>query len=238
MNSSSFHFKRFSIVQNNAAMKVGTDGVLLGAWANIDNAKTILDIGTGTGLIALMLAQRCDAEIDAIDINSDACTDAQQNFLNSEWNNRIRLHNKSIQDYTKLCGKKYDCIVCNPPFFSNSQKTSNNNRTTARHDDKLTIAELFNNASALLTDNGTFQIIYPFTDKNILIETARLSHIFPTNIIHIKPTPTKEPKRVLISFSKIKILHTITETLIIETNGRHMYSDEYKNLTKDFYLKF
>lgn len=219
-------------------MKVGTDGVLLGAWAKTVNVKNILDIGTGSGLLALMLAQRSNAMIHAIDIDHDACEQARLNFSLSPWGNRIQVFNQSLQDFNKAAMQKYDLMVCNPPFFANSLKNPDPKRTIARHNDELPLTELFKcSASLLQPENGRLNIILPFDTMGNAILLAKENNLKVYDKTLIQSTPSKAFHRVLLAFWFGKE-NTETRQICIETNGRHEYSEEYKELTKDFYLKF
>lgn len=230
-----FKFKQFSIYQKHAAMKVGTDGVLLGAWANAENARHILDIGTGTGLITLMLAQRSNALIDAVEVDENAVIDAKNNFEQSNWKKRIRLHFLPIQSFESKV--RYDLIVSNPPYFSKSQKAGNISRTTARHNDTLNANDLLQISAKLLSPKGKINIIIPTELCDTYKESAQNMELFCNKLLWIKPTPTKNPKRVLMEFS---FQNQVTKEtfLIVEDKGRHQYSDSYKELTNDFYLAF
>ena len=162
MRNQFFKFKQFSVNQDNCAMKVGTDGVLLGAWCDVESAKMVLDIGTGTGLIALMIAQRTDcALIDAVEIDKSAYVQASGNFKDSRWCGRIGVFNLDFKQYVDECNTKYDLIVSNPPYFENSLKSSNLERTMARHTDSLSFDELLHGASMLLSESGIISLIVP-----------------------------------------------------------------------------
>lgn len=237
MANSYFKFKQFTINQEISAMKVGTDGVLLGAWADCNRAKTILDIGTGTGLIALMLAQRCNALINAVEIDANAATEALSNFSNSKWNHRLNIFNDPFQTFALNHTSQYDLIVSNPPYFTQSQKAKNAQRTMARHNDKLSVAELFTGAHKLLSNQGLLCFIIPTDNYEEYISQALKNNLFCSKKLWIKPTPTIQEKRVLLEFSRIKS-ECEEQTLVIEQYGRHKYSEEYKHLTKDFYLAF
>jgi tRNA1Val (adenine37-N6)-methyltransferase len=232
-----FQFKQFTIHQQHAAMKVGTDGVLLGAWADVTNSTRILDIGTGTGLIALMLAQRSNANVDAVELDALACTDAQINFNASPWNDRLKLHQTSIQEFADSQHKNYDLIVCNPPFFKDSLKTPNVSRNIARHNDSLPTDELFNTVIKLLTPDGRFSVIIPVLNQQEYLIKAACFQLFPSHNTCVKPTPNTEPKRVLIEFRIGISGETIADELIVEEFGRHKYSNRFIELTRDFYLK-
>lgn len=228
-----FQFKQFTIRQDRTPMKVGTDGVLLGAWAELEYAENILDIGTGTGLIALMSAQRnSSARINAIEIEPDACQQARENVSASRWADRIEVIQSALQDFKPE--KAYDSIVCNPPFFINSTLTPDNGRTLARHCDSLPHTDLIIHVVRLLAPGGTFSVILPVCEAKELITYAQLHQLYPHHITRVHPTPTKPPKRYLIQFSTDQS-NTIEDDLVIELS-RHQYSKEYIELTRDFYL--
>jgi len=216
-------------------MKVGTDGVLLGAWSCV-NEGNILDIGTGTGLIAIMLAQRTKtALIDAIEIEKDAYNQAFENISNSDWSTRITTHFNSIQNYHP--NKKYDLIISNPPFFKNSTKAPSKERNTARHNDDLSFEDIINAVLRLLKPEGIFSLILPINESIHFIKLANKNNLFLNKECFVKPNRTKPAKRVLMQFSFINS-DIQKEDLTIETETRHQYTKEYISLTKDFYLNF
>ena len=246
-----FQFKQFTIHQDRTAMKVGTDGVLLGAWAPIlSSTQRLLDIGTGTGLIALMLAQRMLKEnnnstfkIDAIDIDQSSIEQATENISNSPFARFITTHFTSLQDYSP--SEKYDAIVCNPPYFVASLKCPDANRTQARHTDSLSFNDLLQHSARLLNSEGTLSVILPVNEGNQLIQLASQYGFSLTKLVHIHPTPTSDPKRLLIRLqitdNKSQIatpqsLNVSKSSLTLEL-ARHQYTDEYIALTRDFYLK-
>jgi tRNA1Val (adenine37-N6)-methyltransferase len=234
-----FQFKQFSIQQDHCAMKVGTDGVLLGAWAPINHRPfSVLDIGAGTGLIALMLAQRSHAEqIDAIEIDENAFEQCVDNFENSPWNDRLFCFHASLDNFMEdLEDEEYDLIVSNPPFYSEDYKTENESRDLARFQDALPFEDLVEAASVLLSENGILSVIIPFKEEEKFIALAKECNLFPFKITRVKGTPTSEIKRSLIAFSFTKIDEFPIDELIIET-ARHQYTAEYITLTQDFYLK-
>lgn len=216
-------------------MKVGTDGVLLGAWSKSVEDK-ILDIGTGTGLVALMLAQRTQtALIDAIEIDEAASKEAQENFNNSNWKERLVSINSSLQDFHSQ--KKYNLIISNPPFFINATKAPETTRNNARHTDTLSFNELIKAVKRLLTNDGIFSLILPVNEAEQFIKMAFEAQLYLNRKCLVKPNPTKAVKRVIMEFSFNETI-IIEEELTIETEKRHIYTEEYITLTKDFYLKF
>lgn len=224
-------------------MKVGTDGVLLGAWTDVSVARRILDIGTGTGLIALMLAQRSNAMIDALEPEPDSYSQADENIRNSPWHKRILLYNIRLQEYHPVnspgdTGKSnYDCIVTNPPYFVGSKVNPDSRRTMSRHAVYLTRGELLDGIGRLLGESGRFSIILPTPEAVLFQDQATSANLFCTRKLYVKPLPDKEVKRVLMQFEwnegKVE-----EETIVVETTGRHEYSEEYKELTREFYLGF
>ena len=238
MPNNYFKFKQFTIFQDNCAMKVGTDGVLLGAWVNTQNCINILDIGTGTGLIALMLAQKSEANIVGIEINKDAFTQAQENISSSKFSSKITLTHSSLQKY--ISKVKFDLIVSNPPFYQHHLQSDDVARNTARHSQELTYSELIKNSSEILSNNGRFCVIIPTDDKNDFITICDSFGLFLNNMLNIKTTPTKHSKRVLLefSFNNNNNNRCDEKELIIEEFGRHLYSKKYIELTKDYYLDF
>lgn len=234
-----FQFKQFSIQQDRCAMKVGTDGVLLGAWAPIDHKPfSVLDIGAGTGLIALMLAQRSQAEqVDAIEIDENAFEQCVDNFENSPWNDRLFCFHASLDDFMDdLEDEEYDLIVSNPPFYSEDFKTENESRDLARFQDALPFEDLVEAASVLLSETGVLAVIVPYKEEVRLITLAEEYHLFPLKITRVKGTPTAEIKRSLVAFSFAETHELPIDELVIETT-RHQYTEDYIALTKDFYLK-
>ena len=218
-------------------MKVGTDGVLLGAWVDVANVKKALDIGTGTGLIALMMAQRnVQLKIDAIDIDESACEQAEENFESSLWSERLTVKHQSLKQYAEETSCKYDVIVCNPPYFTNGVKAGDEKRRVARHADELTLDELFEYSHRLLSDNGRLGIVFPFADYNRVLNTAENRGLYPDEVVRVKPVAAKDFVRVLISFSKSDNNDIKESELTIETDRRHFYTEEFKRLVEDFYL--
>lgn len=237
MSENYFKFKQFTILQDKCAMKVGTDGVLLGAYADTANCSCILDIGTGTGLIALMLAQKSNANIAAVEIDKAAFEQAAYNVQNSIFSSRIDIINSSIQDYKNKTINKYDLIVSNPPFYQHHLKSGNKQKDIARHNISLSYNDLIEASVSMLQKNGKLCVIIPKSDEAYFVKICEKESLNLSKRLNIRPTPKKEIKRVILEFCFTKT-NTKTQELIIEINGRHNYSEDYKILTKDFYLKF
>lgn len=232
-----FKFKKFNVQQDKAAMKVGTDGVLLGAWVAIsDTFESALDIGTGTGLIALMLAQRSAIElIDGVEIEDGAYEQTVENFENSPWNDRLFCYHCSLEEFATEIDQQYDLIVCNPPYFNPTTPIDNKAREQARYTLSLSFSELLKAVAYLLSDNGIFAVVIPFEEESNFLTLAKANQLFPRRITHVRGNTTAQTKRSLIEFSRTENTPQIDE-LIIETS-RHTYTPEYINLVKDFYLK-
>lgn len=218
-------------------MKVGTDGVLLGAWVNTNSAKRILDIGTGTGLIALMIAQRSQAQIDALEIEENAYQQALENVQNSIWQNRINVIKSSFQDHIKTHPPSYDHIITNPPYFSHSLKPADKDRILARHNDTLSYNDIIEGSSLLLNKKGKLSIILPFETHQSFIKKCEEHGLYLSRKMMVYPTTKSDAIRVILEFNKQK--RTVDErSIIIEQGGRHEYSKEYIELIKDYYLAF
>lgn len=215
-------------------MRVGTDGVLLGAWTNVEGAERILDIGAGTGLIALMLAQRSMAMIDAVELHADAAADAADNFRRSPWSDRLRLIHDDFRAFSHSSPSKYDLVVSNPPFFVNSLKSANPDLAIARHTDTLGFAELIGGARRLLNPDGRLAVIIPFDSLEEFRETARLEGFYLRQLVRVIPKAGKQPKRVLLEFSLLPGYPEISELII--HHSLTDYTPEYSALTRDFYL--
>ena len=233
MANSYFKFKQFTIRHDQCAMKVGTDGVLLGAVAPVEGANQVLDIGTGTGLIALMLAQRSDAQITAIEIDEIAAQQALDNIRNSLWASRIELLQCDFTTY-RPC-KKFNLIVSNPPYFVNSLINPSKSRAQARHTDSLPFEQLLSGVAEILDQEGRFVVILPVEARSEFVSLASDNQLHLVEELCIRTRPGIEPKRVVLQFSFI-YTDLVTNELLIELE-RHQYSDEYIALTREFYLK-
>lgn len=232
-----FQFKQFRIIQERAAMKVGTDGVLLGAWADVSTARTILDIGAGTGLIALMMAQRSEAKVTGIEIEKNAAEEAIENAKNSPWNQQITILNISFQDFVKSKPGLFDRIVSNPPFFTNSQKSKCGNLAMAKHNHLLPWADLAHGITRLLVPDGKLAIILPVTAVSEFVKMAEKEKLFLLRETEVRPNNLKYPHRYLMEFGYNKA-ETEKNFLNIHNDNGVGFTDQYKELTRDFYLNF
>lgn len=243
MGGNSFNFKQFSIRQELSAMKVGTDGVLLGAWVALSGDEfSILDVGTGTGLIAIMMAQRSATRttIRAVEIETAAASEAQFNAQLSPWVDRITVENIDFQSFAAKAqaqGQRFDLIVSNPPYFNGSYKSSVMERTAARHSELLNSDDLLGGVVEILDrESGRFAAIFPYQNAAIFIAKAAALGLFCNRIMEIYSKPSSGIKRMMAEFSFAK-RHLVTEQLIIlDSDGQ--YSDQFRRLTIDFYLKF
>ncbi|WP_149205707.1 tRNA1(Val) (adenine(37)-N6)-methyltransferase [Flavobacterium johnsoniae] len=233
-----FQFKQFSVKQDKTAMKVGTDGVLLGSWAPVfHNPFSILDIGAGTGIIALMLAQRTHAEqIDALEIDEDAYEQAVENFEASPWGDRLFCFHAGLDEFIEEPEDEYDLIVSNPPFYAEDYKTNDEQRDLARFQDAMPFEEIVEAADLLLSENGILAVIIPFREETKFTALARDFELYPIKITRVKGTPKSESKRSLLAFSRNEVSEIEIDELVIEID-RHVYTPEYIDLTKEFYLK-
>jgi len=217
-------------------MKVGTDGVLLGTWADTSGASAILDIGTGTGLVAIMLAQRANATIDAIDIDKGACMQASENINRCLWKDKITVYHSSLQLFTESAQTIYDLIVTNPPYFGNSLKTPDEQRNLARHNDSLSITDILKGVNKLLSPQGRFVIILPYIEAQLFIVEAAMYHLYCNKKLVVKTLPTKRPTRIIMEFGKTR--QKLVEDMLSIHDPSAEYTEEYINLTKDYYLNF
>lgn len=219
-------------------MKVGTDGVLLGAWCPIDNNPfSVLDIGAGTGILSLMLAQRSNVtQIDAIEIDEDAYEQCVENFESSPWGDRLFCFHAGLDEFIDEPEDQYDIIISNPPFYSEDYKTGSEQRNLARFQEAMPFEDLIESADLLLSENGIFSVIIPFTEEEKFINLCAEVELYPIKVTRVKGTPTTEIKRSLLAFKRYELSVLTADELIIET-ARHQYTEDYIALTKDFYLK-
>ena len=236
MANNYFSFKQFTIYQDKSAFKVGTDSVLLGACSDVSGIKSILDIGSGTGLISIMLAQRCNASITAIEPDYESFVQTCENVSRCDWHSRIKVVNSTIQNFKPDDGK-FDLIVTNPPYFNGSLKSPDPRKSTARHNDSLKTKELLEGVIKFLNENGCLQLVMPYVEGNVFIAEAYKYGLFCNSILKIKPLPTAEIRRLILTFNRIQ-KKPVERFLTIEYGKRHEFTEEYIKLTKEFYLKF
>jgi len=234
-----FQFKEFTVRQDKTAMKVGTDAVLLGAWVSVGNfPNTILDIGSGTGVISLMMAQRFDAmTIDAVEVDENAYEQTVANFEKSDWGDRLYCYNATFQEFADEIAEEeeaYDVVVSNPPFYTDDFETDDASRNKARFASSLPFSTLIFGVSKILSENGVFAVVIPFKEEEHFINLAKERSLFLNKVCRVRGNPSSEIKRSLLSFS-FQQKELIEEVLVIEIT-RHQYTQEYINLTKDFYL--
>ena len=215
-------------------MKVGVDSVVLGAWTNAEKAKLILDIGAGTALLSLMLAQKSEAKITAIEIDENSYHQAVENVENSKWKTRVDIIHSSFQEFANETKTKFNLIICNPPYFVNSLKSPEQNRNTARHDDNLSLYDLFSGSKGILTEKGSLNLIYPYLQKNDLLSIAEKYGFYPVKLLILRGNKNKEPNRIIVEF-KLNGENVKEEILCIRDLDNN-YTAEYKELTKDYCL--
>ncbi len=234
MSDSTFRFRQFTIQQDKCAMKVGTDAVLLGSWVDPKNSNSILDIGTGTGLIALMLAQKSTAEIDAVDIDEGAYVQAKENFKTSPWQNRLNGSHQSFQEFAATSKKKYDLIVTNPPYFHHASKPPEEARLNARHNDQLSFEELISGVKKILAEDGRLCLILPCKEGFEFLDVAQREGLFCRSIMHVKTRSDKNEKRLMMEFRfQFGILEDYEIIIQEEDNS---YTPEYIEMTKEYFL--
>lgn len=238
MPQETFVFKQFTIHQDKCPMKVGTDAVLLGSWIKPTNEKRILDIGTGTGILAIMLAQKSTALIDAIDIDISAIEQAKQNAEFCKWRSRLNVIHTTLQQFSKQTDKRYDLIVSNPPYFKDSFKPLEEGRTLARHNDYLPFEELIDGVTTLLEKKGKFFVILPNKEAAILKDLAEKKGLKLSKLLRVRTKHDKETEKRHIMQFEFEPTSFNESTIIIEKEGRHEYTDEYKELTKEYYIHF
>ncbi len=229
-----FKFKQFSVCDDRATMKIGTDAVLLGAWVNISLAKNILDIGTGSGIIALMMCQRSgpDVKIDAVELLTPDAMQASENISASPWPEKISVSNTSIQEFYP--GRRYDRIICNPPYFSKSLLPPTGTRSKVRHDTTLTWDELLTAACRLLSPMGKLCVILPFVESEVFMQKANSKDLFLHHVTKFFSRHGKAQERTLMEFGFTSA--PLREDSLILYQSKNQWTTAYRKLTQDFYL--
>ncbi|MBK0402110.1 methyltransferase [Adhaeribacter sp. BT258] len=236
MANAYFQFKQFRINQDRTAMKVCTDSCVLGAWAEVKDAKQILDIGTGTGLLSLMVAQRSHAQITAVEIDAAAAAQAEENFAESPWKNRIVLAQKSLQQFGQENQQQFDVIICNPPFFQASLKSPDTARTIAKHTQELPFEDLVHFVKQFLTPEGIFYLLLPPAEAEVFRNLAFKEKLFPARELQLFTQPDGKHLRTIYAYSFWE-KPTQKQSLIIR-NPDQAYTADFATLLKDYYLIF
>jgi len=231
-----FHFKQFSLNHHNSTMKVGTDAILLGLWCNISNAATILDVGTGSGIIALLLAARSNARVDAVELDNKSFKEAEINFSNSPYSNQLNIYHDDFNKFAVNENSKYDIIISNPPFFSNDLLPDNPSRKAARHIDELNHENLCRGVSKLLSKNGSFCLVMPKNQSQDFIACADKYNLNLHKQQIIYPKPNTLPNRVNLEFRFEKISKVKSEEIIIRNESGEQ-SVQYNDYASDFMVK-
>ena len=236
-----FHFKQFSLRDDGCAMKIGTDAVLLGAWTAIADyagkpLQKVLDVGTGCGIIAVMMAQRTAAVVHAVEIDAESCKSCSLNFEGSPWPDRLSLYPSGFAEFAPSHQNTYDLVCCNPPYFTDSLKNPNPRRAIARHDTMLSLNTLFSTAKTLLNEDGLISIIYPYPALKTLEHEAEVTGLYLHRIARVMSAPGQRPVRLM---AEVGLKYTgITEESIVIRNADKTFTNEYRELTKEFYLAF
>jgi tRNA1Val (adenine37-N6)-methyltransferase len=241
MPNSYFQFKQFTVQQEKTAMKVCTDACLFGGWAanEIEKGKVeserVLDIGTGTGLLSLMLAQKTNAVIDAVEVDDAAAQQAAENFEASAWRDRLSVHRSSVQEFSTLVNQKYDIIISNPPFFKSSLKSDNLRKNLAKHTPSLAFEELAGIVSNLLKPEGVFYLLLPCFEFQVFIEVARQQNLFLHKLVNVQQTPAHPYFRTMGAFAKQEVPEVEPHRIIIK-DAPNQYSEDFIQFLKDYYL--
>jgi len=237
MQEDFFEFKQFKIYQDKSLMKVGTDGVLLGAWADISHSRHILDIGAGSGVIAIMLAQRApEGMITAVEIDEQTAEQAKENMAASPFSERLRCISGSIQDFSAQSPTKFDLIVSNPPFFTGGTFSHSHSRNSIRHTVKLSHTDLLRSVNKLLDPNGRFCVILPYIEGLRFIEIATQARLHLTRSLQVISKEGKPIERLLLQFEYTQKPMEEASLVILHPEGRNNWTDDYIRLTGDFYL--
>ena len=232
-----FQFKQFAIAQDRCSMKVGTDGVLLGAWTDVSSARTALDIGTGTGVIAIMLGQRrSDMHVHAVELEPEACAQARENMAAAPWSDRLTLHEQPVQEFARYTDQRFDLIVSNPPFFSGGTFSDRQDRNQVRHTIKLPHGDLLTAARQLLTEEGRFCVILPLIEGLRFQELAQTYNLFCTKLTEVLPRPNKPVERLLMEFQLAEKPCRKDQLILQKQEGQNNWTEAYANLTRAFYL--
>ncbi len=217
-------------------MKIGTDGVLLGAWADVTNASRILDIGAGTGVIAAMMAQRAqEAIVHAVEIDAEAFKQAKANLEQTPWSNRLSVFHQPVQEFSKAAVNQYDLLVSNPPFFTGGTFSHPSARHHVRHTIKLPHGDLLSSARRMMHPGGKFCLILPYIEGLRFQELAQSYHLYVSRVTEVRAKVSKPVERLLMQF-ECHPVEIVKDQLIIQHDGQNEWTEEYRQLTRDFYL--
>ena len=233
-----FQFKQFAVWSHIGGFKVGTDAVLLGAWVDVSKSASILEIGTGTGVIAMMMAQKTNASITAVELNSDAASQAEYNFQRAPFG-RLKLINEAIQDFAQTSEEKFDHILCNPPFFQFSSKPDSDTLQNAKHTDSLEPSDLIASSALLTSKRGRLSVVIPYSDQNYWIELAASEGLYPRRKLLVRPAPEFDYKRVLIEFGKVEGPCNEQDITLEEgESDQRSYTSKFQEMMKDYFIRF
>lgn len=235
MDQRPFFFKRFALFHHRSTMKIGTDAILLGRWVEVNDDDEVLDIGTGCGLLSLMLAQKGIKNADAVEIDKDSYEEAAQNFSNSAWKSRLFAINDDVKHYAECCAKKYDLIVSNPPFFFGDNIPEKEKKGLARHTNTLSYNDLLISVKKLLKPNGRFALVLPARESLTFLKDAGNQGFFLEKEMKIVPIEGKEPNRINMQLVVNQVDKVKSETFVLR-HPDHSFTKEYKEFLKDYYL--
>ena len=235
MDSRPFFFKKFGLFHHRSTMKIGTDAIILGRWVEVSENDDVLDIGTGCGLLPLMLAQKGIKSADAVEIDDESCEEAAQNFANSAWNSRLSAINNDVKDYAAKCSKKYDLIVSNPPFYFGDNIPEKAKKGLARHTNTLSYKDLLQSVKKMLKPDGRFALVLPAIESKTFLKEAENQGFFLKKEMKIVPIEGKEPNRINMQLVVNQVDKVETETFVLR-NQDHSFTKDYKDFLKDFYL--
>ena len=235
MDSRPFFFKRFALFHHRSTMKIGTDAILLARWVDVSPDDEVLDIGTGCGLIPLMLSQKGIKSADAVEIDRESCEEAAQNFSNSAWKSRLSAIHTDIKSYSGKCEKKYDLIVSNPPFFFGDNIPEKAKKGLARHTNTLSYNDLLVSVKRLLKPDGRFALVLPARESVTFLKEAENQGFYLQKLMKIVPIEGREPNRINMQLVVNQVNDAVEETFVLR-HADHSFTVEYKDFLKDFYL--
>ena len=233
-----FQFKEFAVWSHIGGFKVGTDAVLMGAWTGISDNQSVLDVGTGTGVISLMIAQRANTSLTAVELDRNAATQAKFNFQRSKFG-RLTVVNSSVQDFSATTTKQFDHIVCNPPFFQFSSKPNSETLQKAKHTDTLCPSDVLKSSSKMISESGKVSIVIPYKDEQEWLSIGNSMEFYPTRKLLLRPAPEFDIKRVLVEFGRVDASCEVNEIIVEEgERNNRSYTTEFQKMMKDYFIRF